>query len=166
MAMAGSVGTVQVPAGSTQRFSQPRRRPSSPHPQHPSPVPAAATLFNSSTGAPVPTLPPHPKQPEHHVVAGSLSDRVPERAWGKFGNTIGSLLSRVLTTTATACAKATTTLLCLPGHRFGDRKASHNRYYQVQACCAKVQACESLEPISCLIRTVPLVTLRFLLLLH
>ena len=89
---------------------------------------------------------PHPKRPEHHVVPGSLSERVPVRGWGAFGDTVGSLLSRVLTTTTTACTKATTALCCLLGQTFYDGKGSRNRYRQVQARCAKVQAGESLEP--------------------
>ena len=57
----------------------------------------------------------------------SLADYVPQRAWTVFGNTVGSLLSRVITTTATTLAKATGSLFCLPKGTLPDRKASSGR---------------------------------------
>ena len=73
----------------SQHVSQPRRRARSSRPQNPAPVPAAATTSNSSTGAST-TLSPHPKRPAHHAAPGSLSERMPERAWAAYRDTVGS----------------------------------------------------------------------------
>ena len=84
-----------------------------------------------------------PKRPDHHVAPGSLADHVPQRAWTVFGNTVGSLLSRIITTTATNLAKATGSLFCLPKDTLSDRKG---RDHRVRARCARIQAGEALEP--------------------
>ena len=61
-------------------------------------------------------------------------------------NTVASLLSRIITTTATNLAKATGSLFCLPKDTLSDRKASSGRDRRVRARCARIQAGEALEP--------------------
>ena len=136
-------------AGS-RRVAQQRRRPSVPHQRQP-PSPRAAS-DSSTVEGPAPAAASTaaqqvpPKSSDLHVAPGSLADDVPQRAWTVFGNTVGSLLSRVIPTTATTLTKATGSLFCLPNDTLSDRKASSGRDRRVRARCAWIQAGEPLEP--------------------